>query len=85
MAGILSREKWNLKNEDGDNERFAEIDKIDLRDTKTLKEIEKLKDIEHLVLANMKYIKDWSPLSKLKKFNRRARKLALLFFDFIQI
>ena len=21
MAGILSREKWNLKNEDGDNER----------------------------------------------------------------
>jgi len=28
MAGILSREKWNLKNEDGDNERFAEIDKI---------------------------------------------------------
>jgi hypothetical protein len=30
MAGILSREKWNLKNEDGDNERFAEIDKIDM-------------------------------------------------------
>ena len=47
--------------------KYAEIDKIDLRDTKTLKEIEKLKDIEHLVLANMKYIKDWSPLSKLKK------------------
>ena len=43
------------------------MDKIDLRDTKTLKEIEKLKDIEQLVLANMKYIKDWSPISKLKK------------------
>ena len=59
--------EWEIAHCNNDQLKYAEIGKIDLRDTKTLKEIEKLKDIEHLVLANMKYIKDWSPLLKLKK------------------
>ena len=61
------KESSYLRNIVDNKLKYAEIDKIDLRNSKSLKEIEKLKDIEHLVLANMKYIKDWSPLSKLKK------------------
>ena len=67
IANKTFKESSYLRNVINEKLKYAEIDKIDLRDTKTLKEIEKLKDIEHLVLANMKYIKDWSPLSKLKK------------------
>ena len=67
IANKTFKESAYLRNVINEKLKYAEIDKIDLRDTKTLKEIEKLKDIEHLVLANMKYIKDWSPLSKLKK------------------
>ncbi len=67
IANKTFKESSYLRNVINAKLKYAEIDKIDLRDTKTLKEIEKLKDIEHLVLANMKYIKDWSPLSKLKK------------------
>ena len=67
IANKTFKESSYLRNVINEKLKYAEIDKIDLRDTKTLKEIEKLKDIEHLVLANMKYIKDWSPLLKLKK------------------
>ena len=67
IANKTFKESAYLRNVINEKLKYAEIDKIDLRDTKTLKEIEKLKDIEHLVLANMKYIKDWSPLSKLSK------------------
>ena len=67
IANKTFKESAYLRNVINEKLKYAEIDKIDLRDTKTLKEIEKLKDIEHLVLANMKYIKDWSPLLKLKK------------------
>ena len=67
IANKTVKESSYLRNIINEKLKYAEIDKIDLRDTKTLKEIEKLKNIEHLFLANMKYIKDWSPLSKLKK------------------
>ena len=67
IANKFNKESSYLRNIVDKKLKYAQIDKIDLRDTKTLKEIEKLKDIEQLVLANMKYVKDWSPLSKLKK------------------
>ena len=67
IANKFNKESSYLRNVVDKKLKYAQIDKIDLRDTKTLKEIEKLKDIEQLVLANMKYVKDWSPLSKLKK------------------
>jgi len=67
IANKFNKESSYLRNVVDKKLKYAQIDKIDLRDTKTLKEIEKLKDIEQLVLANMKYIKDWTPLSKLKK------------------
>ena len=67
IANKFNKESQYLRNIVDKKLKYAQIDKIDLRDTKTLKEIEKLKDIEQLVLANMKYVKDWSPLSKLKK------------------
>jgi len=67
IVNKINKKSSYLKNIIDNKLKYAEIDKIDLRDTKTFKEIEKLKDIEHLVLVNMKYMKDWSPLSKLKK------------------
>jgi len=67
IANKFNKESSYLRNIVDKKLKYAQIDKIDLRDTKTLKEIEKLKDIEQIVLANMKYVKDWSPLSKLKK------------------
>jgi hypothetical protein len=67
IANKFNKESSYLRNIVDKKLKYAQIDKIDLRDTKTLKEIEKLKDIEQLVLANMKYVKDWSPLSKLKR------------------
>ena len=67
IANKLNKESPYLRNAVDKKLKYAQIDKIDLRDSKSLKEIEKLKDIEQLVLANMKYIKDWTPLSKLKK------------------
>ena len=67
IANKFNKESSYLRNVVDKKLKYAQIDKIDLRDTKTLKEIEKLKDIEQLVLANMKYVKDWTPLSKLKK------------------
>ena len=67
IVNKFNKESSYLRNIVDKKLKYAQIDKIDLRDTKTLKEIEKLKDIEQLVLANMKYVKDWSPLSKLKK------------------
>jgi len=67
IANKVYKESSYIRNVIDEKLKYAEIDKIDLRDTKTLKEIEKLKNIENLVLANMKYIKDWSPLTKLKK------------------
>ena len=67
ITNKFNKESSYLRNVVDKKLKYAQIDKIDLRDTKTLKEIEKLKDIEQLVLANMKYVKDWSPLSKLKK------------------
>ena len=67
ITNKFNKESSYLRNIVDKKLKYAQIDKIDLRDTKTLKEIEKLKDIEQLVLANMKYVKDWSPLSKLKK------------------
>jgi len=45
----------------------AYIDKIDLRDTQSLKVIEKLKNVESLTLCGVENIKDCSPLYKLKK------------------
>ena len=67
IVNKINKESSYLKNIIDNKLKYAQVDKIDLRDTKTLKEIEKLKDIEQLVLTNMKYIKDWSPISKLKK------------------
>ena len=67
IANKFDKESPYLRNVVNKKLKYAQIDKIDLRDSKSLKEIEKLKDIEKLVLANMKYIKDWTPLSKLKK------------------
>jgi len=46
------------------------IDKICLRDSTTLKEVEKLKFIEELELHGFNSIKDWSGLSKLKKLKK---------------
>ena len=48
---------------EGTASEVANLDKL----TYASNGLEKLRDIEQLVLANMKYIKDWSPLSKLKK------------------
>jgi len=45
----------------------AYVDKIDLRDTQSLKVIEKLKNVESLTLCGVENIKDCSPLYKLKK------------------
>ncbi len=67
IANKFGKESPYLRNVVNKKLKYAQIDKIDIRDSKSLKEIEKLKDIEQLVLANMKYIKDWTPLSKLKK------------------
>jgi len=67
IANKINKESPYLRNVVDKKLKYAQIDKIDLRDSKSLKEIEKLKDIEQLVLANMKCIKDWKPLSKLKK------------------
>ena len=64
------KESSYLRNIIDNKLKYAEIDKIDLRNSKSLKEIEKLKDVEHLVLANIKQsdgINDWTSLSKLKK------------------
>ncbi|ARJ48790.1 hypothetical protein [Candidatus Pelagibacter sp. RS40] len=67
IVNKVNKESPYLRNAIKKKLKYAQVDKIDLRDSKSLNEIEKLKDIEHLVLANMNYIKDWSPLSKLKK------------------
>ena len=67
IANKIDKESPYLRNVIDKKIKYAQIDKIDLRNSKSLKEIEKLKHIEKLVLANMKYIKDWTPLSKLKK------------------
>ncbi len=67
IANKFNKESLYLKNIIDKKLKYAQIDKIDLRDSKNLKEIEKLKNIEQLVLANIEYIKDWTPLSKLKK------------------
>ena len=48
------KESSYLRNIIDNKLKYAEIDKIDLRNSKSLKEIEKLKDVEHLVLANIK-------------------------------
>lgn len=65
ITNRVNKESPYLRNIIDKKLKYAQIDKIDLRDTKTLIEIEKLKDVEHLVLTNMKY-KDWTHLSKLK-------------------
>jgi len=61
------KESLHLRNAIKNKLKSVEIDKIDLRDSKSLKEIEKLKDVEKLTLTNIKFLKDWSPLSKIKK------------------
>ena len=61
------KESLHLRNAIKNKLKSVEIDKIDLRDSKSLKEIEKLKDVEKLTLTNIKYLNDWSPLSKIKK------------------
>ena len=45
-------------------------DKIDLRDSLSLKEVEKFKNIEELTLCGLSGIKDWSPILKLKKLKK---------------
>lgn len=70
-GGLIVNQKYKeslyLKNAIDLNLKTVRIDKIDLRNSKSLKEIEKLKNIEDLTLTNIKYLKDWSSLSKLKK------------------
>ena len=49
------------------NAKKAFVDKIDLRDSQSLKAIEKLKNVESLTLCGLENIKDCTPLYKLKK------------------
>ena len=61
------KESKNITNVIKNNLKSIVIDKIDLRNSISLKEIEKLKNIEDLTLSNIQHFKDWSSLSKLKK------------------
>ena len=61
------KESKNITNVIKNNLKSIVIDKIDLRSSISLKEIEKLKNIEDLTLSNIRHFKDWSPLSKLRK------------------
>ena len=60
------KESLFLKNAIDQKLKSITIDKIDLRNSKSLNEIEKLKEIESLTLTNIKYLNDWTSLSKLK-------------------
>jgi len=53
------------------------LDKIDLRNTDNLKELEKINFVESLVLTGFQEIENWNGLSKLKKL----RKLSLVSCD----
>ena len=61
------KESKNITNVVKNNLKSIFIDKIDLRSSISLKEIEKLKNIEKLTLSNIQHFKDWSSLTKLKK------------------
>lgn len=81
IANKTSKESPYLRNIIDKKLKYAQIDKIDLRDTKTLIEIEKLKDIEELVLVNIRNSQDWSPLSKLKKLKHLHLDDCIITFD----
>ena len=61
------KESKNITNVIKNKLKSVVIDKIDLRNSTSLKEIENLKNIEYLTLSNIRHFKDWSSLSKLKK------------------
>ena len=60
------KESKNITNVIKNKIKSIVIDKIDLRNSNSLKELEKLKHIEKLTLANLSNLEDWSPVKKLK-------------------
>ena len=64
------RESLLIKKYVENKSKKVSIDKICLRDSTTLKEVEKLHFIEELELHGFNSIKDWSGLSKLKKLKK---------------
>jgi len=64
------RESLFLRENINKKSKKISIDNIDLRNSESLKELEKINFVEELELHGLKNIKDWNGLSKLKKLKK---------------